>query len=516
MVAPIPPLADATTGMNGGAHKPIRITELVLRDAHQSLLATRMRTEDMLPICEQIDKVGFWSVECWGGATFDACLRFLGEDPWQRLTEIKALMPKTPLQMLLRGQNILGYRHYADDVLRRFVDKSIEHGMNVFRIFDALNDMRNLQTSIKAVLAGGAHAQGAICYTISPVHTLEQNVEQARELEAMGCQSIVIKDMAALMCPTPVFELVRALKAAVKVPVHVHTHATTGVAPMVLLRAIEAGADGVDTAISSLSLGPGHVPTEAMVETLVGTIWETGLKQSDLLPICEHFRNVRPKYAEFQSKFLGADPRIFISQIPGGMLSNLESQLGPMGAADKLDAVMDEIPRVRKDMGYIPLVTPTSQIVGAQAVINVLMGGRYKSISDETRDVFAGKYGRTPAPVDPEIQKMVLNGEQPITCRPADLIEDEFDKLKAEIADLSTRDEDVLSYALFPKVWKTYWENRNNPPAAPAAKPAAAAPAPVQQPRAAAHTASSGGGRSMRLALSIGGGEPQIAEVEFL
>lgn len=447
------PREEAAVGFQSGPRKPIRITELVLRDAHQSLLATRMKLEDMLPACEQLDKVGYWSIECWGGATFDSCLRFLDEDPWERLREIKKLIQKTPLQMLLRGQNILGYRHYADDVLRRFVDKSIENGMDVFRIFDALNDNRNIATAVKAVVEGGAHAQGAICYTLSPVHTLDQYVEQALELEAMGCQSIAIKDMAALMCPTPVYELVRALKSKLSVPVHVHTHTTTGVAPMVLMRAISAGADGVDTAISSLSGGPGHVPTEAMVESLRDTRFETGLRQEDLLPICEHFRHVRPKYTEFQSKFLGADPRIFVSQIPGGMLSNLESQLAQMGASDKIDAVMEEIPHVRKDMGYIPLVTPTSQIVGAQAVMNVLLGGRYKSVSRETKDIFAGKYGRTPVPVDAEIQAAILEGETPITCRPADLIPNEFEKLKAEIAHESDRDEDVLSYALFPKVW---------------------------------------------------------------
>ena len=462
----------APDSMNTGPLKPIHITELVLRDAHQSLLATRMRLEDMLPICEQIDKVGYWSVECWGGATFDSCLRFLDEDPWERLRKIKQLIPNTPLQMLLRGQNILGYRHYGDDVLRRFVDKSIEYGIHVFRIFDALNDNRNIQTAVKAVVEGGAHAQGAICYTVSPVHSLDQFVAQAQELEAMGCQSIAIKDMAALMCPTPVFELVRALKAVLSVPVHVHTHTTTGVAPMVLMRAIEAGADGVDTAISSLSGGPGHVPTEAMVESLYGTRYDTGLKQEDLLPVCEHFRQVRPKYAEFQSKFLGSDPRIFISQIPGGMLSNLESQLGQMGALDKLDDVMEEIPHVRKDMGYIPLVTPTSQIVGAQAVMNVLLGGRYKSVSRETRDIFAGRYGRTPVPVDPEVQAQILEGEVPIECRPADLIANEFEKLKQEIAELSDRDEDVLSYALFPKVW-TDFNARCGKPAPSAETPAA-------------------------------------------
>jgi pyruvate/oxaloacetate carboxyltransferase len=506
--------------LNDAQPKKIRITELALRDAHQSLLATRMKTEDMLPVCEAMDKVGYWSIECWGGATFDSCLRFLDEDPWERLRQIKKLIKKTPLQMLLRGQNILGYRHYADDVLRRFVDKSIECGMGVFRIFDALNDMRNLQTAVKAVLEGGAHAQGAICYTISPVHTFDKFVELAQELEAMGCQSIVIKDMAALMCPTPVFDLVKAIKAKVKAPLHIHTHATTGVAPMVLLRAIEAGADGVDTAISSLSLGPGHVPTEAMVESLKGTPLDTGLDQEAFLPIADHFRKVRLKYSEHLSKFLGADPRIFISQIPGGMLSNLESQLRQMDAEKRMDEVMHEIPKVRKEMGYIPLVTPTSQIVGVQAVMNVLMGGRYKSVPQESKDIFAGKYGKTPVPVDPEIQKQVLKGEEPITCRPADLIPNEWDRLKAEIADKSDRDEDVLSYALFPKVWLDFWAKKNAPKEE--AKPAASIPASNSAPAPASPTAAApspnGGksGKTMKLELAIAGGARQVAEVTFL
>lgn len=505
---------------NGGPTGKIRITELVLRDAHQSLLATRMKTGDMLPICEQMDKAGYWSIECWGGATFDSCLRFLGEDPWERLRQIKKLIPNTPLQMLLRGQNILGYRHYGDDVLRRFVDKSIENGMNVFRIFDALNDPRNLQTAIKAVIEGGAHAQGAICYTVSPVHTPEMFVEQALELESMGCQSIVIKDMAALMCPGPVYGLVKAIKSKVKIPLHIHTHSTTGVAPMVLLRAIDAGVDGVDTAISSLSLGPGHVPTEAIVETYKGAKRDTGLKQEDLSPICEHFRKVRPKYAEYQSKFLGADPRIFMSQIPGGMLSNLENQLRGMNAENRMDEVMAEIPRVRKDMGHIPLVTPTSQIVGTQAAMNVLMGGRYVTVPEESKNIFAGKYGKTPAPVDPEIQKQVLKGEEPITCRPADLIPDEFGKLKAEIGDLTASDEQVLSYALFPQVWKDFWAKKN----APAAAAASIEPAPekkngnsngVQSPRPVSESLSAKSGERMVLSMSIGG-ESRVAEVEFL
>ncbi|MBX3728931.1 MAG: pyruvate carboxylase subunit B [Candidatus Sumerlaeia bacterium] len=472
--------------------RKIRVTELLLRDAHQSLLATRMRLDDMLPICEALDDVGYWSLEVWGGATFDSCLRFLGEDPWVRLRELKKVLPKTPLQMLLRGQNILGYRHYADDVVRRFVDKSIEYGMDIFRTFDALNDPWNLETAIKAVLAGGAHAQGTICYTVSPVHTLEKFVQLGRDLESMGCQTIVVKDMAALLCPVPAFQLVRALKEEVSVPVHVHTHATTGVAAMVLMRSVDAGADGVDTAISALSLGAGHVPTESFVEAFAGTPFDTGLDQKAMIPIAEYVRKIRPKYAEFESSFSGADPRIFISQIPGGMLSNMESQLKQQGCLHRIDEVLEEVPRVRAEMGYIPLVTPTSQIVGTQAVLNVMMGERYKTVSRESRDIFAGRYGRTPEPVDPVIQKKVLGDEQPITCRPADLIPNEFEKLTAEIADRTTDEDQVLSYALFPPVWEKFWKEKTEPkaaaPAAPAAAPAAAAPvaeAPAVAPVAA-------------------------------
>ncbi len=495
--------------------KKVRVTELVLRDAHQSLLATRMRLEDMLPICDKLDKVGYWSLEVWGGATFDSCLRFLNEDPWERLRQLKKALPNTPLQMLLRGQNILGYRHYADDVVERFVDKSVEYGMDIFRIFDALNDMRNLEKAVKEVLKCGAHAQGSMCYTISPVHTLEMYVEWGRQLEEMGCQSIVIKDMAALLCPVPAYDLVKALKEAVKIPVHVHTHSTTGVAPMVLIRAVDAGADGVDCAISSLSGGSGHVCTEALVESLAGTPYDTGLKQLDMAPIAKYIREIRPKYKEFESAFSGSDPRIFLSQIPGGMLSNLESQMKQMGCIEKMDQVMEEIPKVRKEMGYIPLVTPTSQIVGTQAVFNVLMGERYKTVPNESKDIFAGKYGRPPVPVDPEIQKKVLGDEQAITCRPADLIPNEWDKIKAEIADKSTNDDDVLSYALFPKVWLEFWEKKNKPAEAP--KPAAPAPAPAASsaPAAAAPAAASAkkaeqlDGKKLKLDMLINGQEYQ-------
>ena len=438
--------------------KPIKITDLVLRDGHQSLLATRMRTEDMLPICADLDRVGYWSLEMWGGATFDTCLRFLGEDPWERLRQLKKALPKTPLQMLLRGQNIVGYRHYSDDVVERFINKAIEYGMDVFRIFDALNDTRNLETAVRCAIKGGAHAQGAICYTTSPVHTLEKFVETAKRIEDMDCQSLVIKDMAALMLPMPAYDLVKALKKSVKIPVHVHTHATTGVASMVLLKAIEAGADGIDTSISSLSGGPGHVPTESMVETLKNTAYDTGFDQKILDHIAAYFRSVRPKYKEFESNFVSADTRMFTSQIPGGMISNLESQMKQMGCLNRLDEVLHEVPRVRKDMGYIPLVTPTSQIVGMQAVVNVLTNARYRTVSAESKDLFAGKYGQTPAPVDAEIQKQVLNGQQPITCRPADLIPNEWENLRAAVNGKARSDDDVLSYAIFPKVWLEFYE----------------------------------------------------------
>lgn len=499
--------------------KPVLVTELLLRDAHQSLLATRMRIEDMLPICEQLDKVGYYSLEVWGGATFDSCLRFLDEDPWERLRLLRKALPKTKLQMLLRGQNLLGYRHYGDDVVDRFVDKSIEYGMDIFRTFDALNDMRNVERAVKRVIKGGAHAQGTICYTVSPVHTLDMFIQNGRQLEDMGCQSIVVKDMAALMCPVPAYELVKALKAAVKVPVHVHTHSTTGVAPMVLLRVIDAGADGVDTAISSLSGGAGHVCTEALVESIAGTEHDTGLRQEDLIPIAEYVRQIRPKYEQFESGFKGSDPRIFISQIPGGMLSNLESQLKQMGCFEKLDQVLEEVPKVRADMGYIPLVTPTSQIVGTQAVFNVLMGERYKNVPTESRNIFAGRYGKTPSPVNAEIQKKILGDEKAITCRPADEIPNEWEKLKDEVKGKARNDDDVLSYAVFPKVWLEFYEKniKAKPEGAPAAAPAAAsAPTqPAAAPKAAPAAQHDPSHRHLRLALNVNGKKVEAA-VEVL
>ena len=448
----------------------VGITEVVLRDAHQSLLATRMRTEDMLAEAAKLDAVGYWSIECWGGATFDSCIRFLGEDPWERLRKLKAAMPKTRLQMLLRGQNLLGYRHYGDDVVAAFVERAAEDGIDVFRVFDALNDVRNLERSIAAVKDAGKHAQGTISYTVSPFHTNAVFVELGRELERMGCDSICIKDMAGLLSPSEGFELVGGLKAAVGIPISLHSHATTGMATTTLMKAIEAGCDMVDTAISSLSLGTSHPPTETMVAMLAGTPNDTGLNMELLGEIAAHFRDIRKHYGEYESAFAGADTRILTSQIPGGMLSNLESQLRQQKAGDRMDDVMREIPQVRKELGYPPLVTPTSQIVGTQAVLNVLQGERYKTITAETKALLAGRYGKTPAPVDAEIQRKALGDEKPITCRPADVIEPELAKLKAEIGAKATSVEDVLTYALFPKVALEFFARREKGPTPPAPK----------------------------------------------
>ncbi len=458
-------------------HRKVGITEVVLRDAHQSLLATRMRTADMLAIAEKINRVGYWSVECWGGATFDSCIRFLREDPWERIRLLKKAMPDTRLQMLLRGQNILGYRHYADDVVDAFVERAAAGGVDVFRIFDALNDTRNLQRAIAAVKQTDKHAQGTISYTVSPFHTNERFIELGQDLERMGCDSICIKDMAGLITPTVAFDLVAGLKANIKIPVALHSHATTGLATASLLKAIEAGCDTIDTAISSLSLGTSHAPTETMVTMLAGTPNDTGLRLDLLTEIAAHFRVARRSYAEFESAFSGVDTRILTSQVPGGMLSNLESQLRQQNAADKMDAVMNEIPQVRKELGYPPLVTPTSQIVGTQAVLNVLQGARYKTITAETKALLGGHYGRTPAPVDPEIQKQALGDEEPITCRPADLIDPEMAKLKGELKDTVTSVEDILTYALFPKVALGFFAAREAGETAPAPKTAEATPA---------------------------------------
>lgn len=472
--------------------KALGITDVVLRDAHQSLLATRLRLDDMLPICSKLDKVGFWSLECWGGATFDACIRYLGEDPWDRLRALKKALPKTPLQMLLRGQNLLGYRHYADDVVEKFVERCAVNGVDVFRIFDAMNDPRNFEKAIRATVATGKHAQGTISYTVSPVHTVEMWVDLAKRLEDMGSHSIAIKDMAGLLKPYDAFELVTRLKKAVKVPIHMQCHATTGLSTSTIIKAAEAGIDNVDTAISSMSMTYGHSATEAVVAALQGQPRETGLDLELLEEIAAYFRDVRKKYAKFEGTLRGVDSRILVAQVPGGMLTNMESQLKEQGALDQFDAVLAEIPKVRKDLGYLPLVTPTSQIVGSQAVINVLMGERYKSITKETQGVLRGEYGATPAPVNARLQKKVLGKDEPITCRPADLLEPEMEKLTLELKDLAqkggvelAKDEidDVLTYALFPQIGFKFLENRGNPVAfepAPTLEAATAA-APVSE-----------------------------------
>ncbi len=463
--------------------KPLSITEVVLRDAHQSILATRLRIEDMLPICEKIDQIGYWSIESWGGATFDACIRYLGEDPWDRLRSLKAAMPKTPQQMLLRGQNILGYRHYADDVVDKFVERCAVNGIDVFRIFDAMNDMRNIEHAVKAVLNTDAHAQGTISYTTSPVHNLDSWVTLGKQIEDMGAHSICIKDMAGLLKPYDAFELISRLKKSTKIPVHLHCHATTGLSVGTIIKAVEAGVDNVDTAISSLSMTYGHSATETIVASLEGTERATGLDLVKLEEIAHYFRGIRKKYAQYEGSLRGVDGRILISQVPGGMLTNMESQLKEQGASEKFDEVMQEIPRVREDLGFIPLVTPTSQIVGTQAVMNVLSGERYKTIAKETAGVLKGEYGATPAPVNKQLQDRVLAGAQQITCRPADLIEPEMDKLisevlkKAEVEGVKLAkniEEDALINGMFAQVGWKFLVNRGNPEAFEAAPNASA------------------------------------------
>jgi oxaloacetate decarboxylase alpha subunit len=474
------------------AKNPLGITELALRDAHQSLLATRMRIEDMLPIADKLDRVGFWSIESWGGATFDACIRYLGEDPWERIRRLKKAMPNTQQQMLFRGQNILGYRHYADDLVEKFVERCAVNGVDVFRIFDALNDMRNLETAVKATLKVGKHAQGTISYTVSPAHTIDLWVDLGKQVEDMGAHSLCIKDMAGLLMPYTAFELVSRLKDAIEIPIHLHCHATTGLSIPTLVKAVEAGADVVDTAASSMSMTYGHSPTETIVATFEETDRATGLDLHLLAEIAAYFREVRKKYAQFEGALRGVDGRILVAQVPGGMLTNLESQLREQNAGDKLDQVLEEIPRVREDLGMLPLVTPTSQIVGTQAVINVLSGSRYATISKETAGVLKGEYGATPAPVNAALQARVLDGAEPVTCRPADLLEPEVEKQTQELRKLAiekkihlARDEidDVLTYALFPQMGIRFLQNRDNPaafeppPDAAAAPPAAPAPA---------------------------------------
>jgi len=458
-------------------NKKLGITEVVLRDAHQSLFATRMRIDDMLPIAAELDEVGYWSVETWGGATFDACIRFLGEDPWDRIRELKKAMPKTPHQMLFRGQNILGYRHYADDVVAKFVERCAVNGVDVFRVFDAMNDMRNIETALKAVKQVGKHAQGTISYTLSPVHTIKKWVEQGKIIEDMGADSIVIKDMAGLMKPYEGYEIVKQLKAACDIPIHFHCHATTGLAHSTILKMAEAGVDNVDTAISSMATTYGHSPTETLVAALEGTERDTGLDLARLEKIALYFREVRKKYAKWEGGLKGVDVRILTAQVPGGMLTNMESQLKEQGAGDRLDEVLEEIPRVREDLGFIPLVTPTSQIVGTQAVLNVLCGERYANISKETRGILRGEYGAAPAPINKELQARVLEeGEKPVTCRPADLLKPELEALTKELKEKAVEQgvklhsgeqeiDDVLIYSLFPQVGLKFLANRGNPDA---------------------------------------------------
>ena len=454
--------------------KKLGITEVVLRDAHQSILATRVRTEDMLPICAQLDEIGYWSIESWGGATFDACIRYLGEDPWDRLRALKAAMPKTPQQMLLRGQNLLGYRHYADDVVDKFIERCAINGIDVFRIFDAMNDMRNIERAVTVVKHTGKHAQGTMSYTTSPVHNIKSWIDLGKTIEDMGADSICIKDMAGLLKPYEAFELVSKLKKSTKIPIHLHCHATTGLSVATLIKAIEAGVDNVDTAISSLSMTYGHSPTESIVASLEGEKRDTGLDLVKLEDIAHYFRDMRKKYAQFEGGLKGVDGRILISQVPGGMLTNMESQLKEQGASDKFDDVLKEIPRVREDLGFIPLVTPTSQIVGTQAVMNVMNGERYKSIAKETAAILKGEYGITPAPVNVELQEKVLNGTLAITCRPADLIDAEMDKLIADVQEKAkienvklsgNIEEDALINGLFAQVGWKFLANRNNPSA---------------------------------------------------
>ena len=451
------------------------ITEVVLRDAHQSLFATRMRIDDMLPIAEKLDQIGYWSMESWGGATFDSCIRFLGEDPWDRIREIKKAMPNTPQQMLFRGQNILGYRHYADDVVEKFVERAAINGIDVFRVFDAMNDMRNLETALRAVNQVGKHAQGTISYTVSPVHTTDLWVDQARQIEDAGADSICIKDMAGLLTPYVGFDLVTKLKQAVNIPIQLHAHATTGLSTSTIMKCVEAGIDNVDTAISSMSMTYGHSATESVVSIFKDSERDTGLNIEKLEEIAAYFRAVRKKYVEFEGSLKGVDSRILVAQVPGGMLTNMEGQLREQGAEDKLDEVLAEIPKVRKDLGYIPLVTPTSQIVGTQAVLNVLAGERYKSITKETAGVLRGEYGAAPAAVNTDLQSRVLGeGELPVVCRPADNIKPELAALENELVgltqtagfELSEGDrqiDDVLTYALFPQVGLKFLQHRNDP-----------------------------------------------------
>jgi len=439
----------------------VYVSELVLRDGHQSLIATRMRTDDMLPICSKLDAIDFWSLEAWGGATFDACVRYLKEDPWERLRKLRKALPNSRIQMLLRGQNLLGYRHYSDDVVRAFVKQSADSGVDVFRIFDAMNDLRNLRVSIESVKKVGKHAEGTISYTTSPVHDIPHFVNLAKELETMGCDTIAIKDMAGLLTPKTTSDLVKAMRAAIKLPIHLHSHATSGLASMSMLRGIENGATIIDTCNSSFSEGASHPTTESMVAALQGTEFDTGLKLEALQEITAYFREVRKKYWQFESDFTGVDTRVLVNQVPGGMISNLSNQLKEQGALGRMDEVLAEIPRVREDLGFPPLVTPTSQIVGTQAVLNVMTGARYKSITNEVKNYFVGQYGKSPAPVNADIKNLAVGDAEVIECRPADLLENEMEKLQLESEGLAKSEEDVLTYAMFPDMAKTFLQERN-------------------------------------------------------
>lgn len=464
----------------------VHITELVLRDGHQSLIATRMQTADMLPICNKLDQVGFWSLEAWGGATFDACVRFLREDPWERLRKLRNALPNTRIQMLLRGQNLLGYRNYSDDVVRAFVQKSADNGVDVFRVFDAMNDLRNLEVSIKAVKAAGKHAEGTVCYTTSPVHNIPHFVELAKGLADMGCDTLAIKDMAGLLTPYTAFELVRAIREATSLPIHTHSHATSGLAHMTHLKAVEAGASIIDTCVGSFAEGASHPTTQSLVAALAGTEYDTGLSLPLIEEISAYFKDVRKKYWQFESAFTGTDTRVLINQVPGGMISNLANQLKEQGAIDKMDAVLEEIPRVREDLGFPPLVTPTSQIVGTQAALNVMTGARYKSVTNEVKLYLQGRYGRAPGPINEDVRKLAIGEQAVITCRPADLITDELDKLRGEIDTLAKSDEDVLTYAMFPEIGKTWLQERAAGSLKPEALLPPSGPEQTQAPRYAA------------------------------
>lgn len=438
----------------------VLVSELVLRDGHQSLIATRMRTDDMLPICSKLDSAGYWSLEAWGGATFDACVRYLREDPWERLKKLRKALPNSRIQMLLRGQNLLGYRHYSDDVVRAFVQKSADNGVDMFRIFDAMNDLRNLRVSVEAVKKAKKHAQGAISYTTSPVHDIPHFVALAKEMEAMGCDTLAIKDMAGLLTPATTAELVKALRAAVKLPINLHSHATSGLSAMSFLKGVEAGATILDTSISPFGEGASHASTESIVAALAGTEYDTGLNLVALQEIAAYFREVRKKYWQFESDFTGVDSRVLVNQVPGGMISNLSNQLKEQGALKRMDEVLAEIPRVREDLGFPPLVTPTSQIVGTQAVLNVLTGARYKSVTNEVKNYLLGYYGKAPGKINDKIKSQATGDAEVVTCRPADLLEDEMDKLRIECERLAQSEEDVLTYAMFPELAQTFFQER--------------------------------------------------------